>query len=570
MLTLPHFQLPACKSKITLKKLTLSPNILFDSISAPTTKVSQLYQFFSSNLGIPTCSFYLMIGPKVLQPQYPLLHYGYQKLSDVTVKFRLLGGAPPKKKVSDYTDAQAYLQTFKADFLKDIARGFGATSLPKKQNAIDVILAQSLNDLALEMIIESKLAIFAATTTTSSSASTFIPVKLPKYEPNNVRAWLKHCEIVSPTYHHNEVFGKIPTDVVSRLSPDDYTKCTSYEELQNILLPKVEDSVEESLRKLLEHQELGDRKPTIFLEHLQDLATRASQDPESILIRQKFIDNMPSEIRIPLAALVSSPLKELAEAADKMYSTLKPTTSSKYCVSNIQNSKIDIDAIVSQVSNRLNLNRSSNKFNSNKSHNKNNSFHNNRNRYNNYNHYNSHSRRNSRSPSANRSLSNYKTNRSNNNNHNNAICYFHSKFGSKAYKCNKPCGFNSLIANKNSSAKSSRDSSPNVASCVFSVPFNIDNCDDEIKFMIDSGSSYSILPEDLVPKNVARKSIRVKIAGWNGQSHIVNESISLLLCLKGQSQRFTQNFLIAPSLHPILGADFCINITLPLMFRVRD
>ena len=153
----------------------------------------------------------------------------------------------------------------------------------------------------------------------TSVPSTFI--KLPKYDKANVRAWVRHCSLIS-NFDLKMLFSKMPTEIINKFSEDDIDNSISYDSFKDILLPKVEESVEVSLTRLLEHEELGDRKPSTFLEHLVNLADRAGQDRDSNLIRQKFIQSMPSEIKVPLSALVSTPLKELADAADKMWATL--------------------------------------------------------------------------------------------------------------------------------------------------------------------------------------------------------------------------------------------------------
>ena len=211
-------------------------------------------------------------------------------------------------------------------------------------------------------------------------------------------------------------------------------------------------------------------------------------------------------VRTPLAAFTTAPLQELAESADRMVISMKGTKT----VSNITGTSNDVDAIASRIVNHLDLN-------SKKRHNFHQRSYNNRNNYSrnysksnkNYSRSNSNSGKRQNYHQNNRYNSNYKNSKHSNtksssSNHSNAICFYHSKYGKNALHCNKPCEFEHL-ASKTTSNRSSRDSSPSVTSCVFSVPFNIDNSDNDIKFMIDSGSSYSIIPEDLVPKNVPKK-----------------------------------------------------------------
>ena len=77
--------------------------------------------------------------------------------------------------------------------------------------------------------------------------------------------------------------------------------------------------------------------------------------------------------------------------------------------------------------------------------------------------------------------------------------------------------------------------------------------------MIDSGSTYCLISRDVVPAGSTFQKVDIKIAGWNGVPHVVKESVDLLLSIDSFSTTYVQNFLIAPTSYPILGANFLHN-----------
>ena len=71
---------------------------------------------------------------------------------------------------------------------------------------------------------------------------------------------------------------------------------------------------------MLNAEELGDRKPTQFLRHLQQLVS------EGVLIRELFLQCLPVNFRLVLASTRgNTPVDELAQLADKAMEVAIPT-----------------------------------------------------------------------------------------------------------------------------------------------------------------------------------------------------------------------------------------------------
>ncbi|CAG9835473.1 unnamed protein product [Diabrotica balteata] len=97
--------------------------------------------------------------------------------------------------------------------------------------------------------------------------------------------------------------------IVSSLATDRYVKL-------KIELIKRLSASQQKIKRLLEHEELGDRRPSQFLLHLQSLAGRTV--PDSI-IRSLWLDRLPSSIQAILAIQSNADLDTVAELADTVF-----------------------------------------------------------------------------------------------------------------------------------------------------------------------------------------------------------------------------------------------------------
>ncbi|KAK5649818.1 hypothetical protein RI129_000847 [Pyrocoelia pectoralis] len=78
---------------------------------------------------------------------------------------------------------------------------------------------------------------------------------------------------------------------------------------------------EQKTKQLLELEELGDRKPSQFLRHLQQLAGAAV--PETLL-RSIWSNRLPTNVRAILATQADANLTKVADLADAIMSTTNP------------------------------------------------------------------------------------------------------------------------------------------------------------------------------------------------------------------------------------------------------
>ncbi|KAJ8709962.1 hypothetical protein PYW07_009328 [Mythimna separata] len=88
-----------------------------------------------------------------------------------------------------------------------------------------------------------------------------------------------------------------------------------YEKLKAELIKRLSASQERKLKQLLMHEELGDRKPTQFLRHLQQLA---GPTVPTDFIRSIWSSRLPANLQTIVAMQASSSLEEVAELVDKV------------------------------------------------------------------------------------------------------------------------------------------------------------------------------------------------------------------------------------------------------------
>jgi len=202
---------------------------------------------------------------------------------------------------------------------------------------------------------------------------------------------LSHVE----TKHAKEV-----KDLITKPPEKDKYEC-----IKKALIQRLSVSQEQQIRQLLEHEEMGDRRPSQFLRHLQSLAHTAI--PEQLL-RTLWIGRLPSQLQAILATRSMDNLDDVAEQADRIYevtcravavASVQPTTASKTLEQQVK----ELTKQVATLEGRLSR---------------------------------STKREEKRGRSKSRSQSRAKQGEKQEN-----ICYYHRRFKEKAQKCTSPCDF---------------------------------------------------------------------------------------------------------------------------------
>jgi hypothetical protein len=87
----------------------------------------------------------------------------------------------------------------------------------------------------------------------------------------------------------------------------------AYETLKAELVKRLSLSQEHKTRRLLEHEEIGDRKPSQFLRHLRGLAGNVVGDP---VLRTIWLSRLPAYIQPHLVTRAADTIEQLADIAD--------------------------------------------------------------------------------------------------------------------------------------------------------------------------------------------------------------------------------------------------------------
>lgn len=245
----------------------------------------------------------------------------------------------------------------------------------------------------------------------SSGESCRVGVRIPPFWPQEPALWFAQVEgqfalanITSDatkfyyvTAQLDHIYAAEVKDII--IAPPETNK---YEKLKTELTKRLSASREKEVQQLLMHEELGDRKPSQFLRHLQHLA--GPNIPEDFL-KTIWTSRLPSSIQAVLAAQPLTPLQTLAEVADRVNDIVPATP----VVATTQNTIDQMAKMIAQLTKQVHALSTRDPIRSRPTY-----------------------RREKRSRSTSRSHSSHKKYPN---------CWYHAKFGTKAKKCVKPCDF---------------------------------------------------------------------------------------------------------------------------------
>lgn len=149
-----------------------------------------------------------------------------------------------------------------------------------------------------------------------------VAVRLPPFWAPDPEMWFSQIEnqfalagITSDETKFSYVAGNMDAkyatevrDILTRPPP-----VGKYEKLKAELIRRLSASQEQKTRRLLEHEEMGDRKPSQFLRHLQGLAGTAVPDG---IVRSLWFGRLPASMQAILTTQANADLEAVAELAD--------------------------------------------------------------------------------------------------------------------------------------------------------------------------------------------------------------------------------------------------------------
>lgn len=256
---------------------------------------------------------------------------------------------------------------------------------------------------------------------TSSDRRKF-SLKVPKFSPEDPELWFAllesqfdSLEIIEDSVKFSSVasnldiqYAKTVKDII--LNPPATNR---YEKIKAELLRRLSASHEMKVKQLLTQERLGDRKPSQFLRHLQDLAgSSAAED----IVKQIWSNQLPIAIQTVLASQPSHSLEQLADLADRIQElTAPPAVAMTSAVAQVNGNSSNEIAELRKMVERLAMKIDEQSRPSRRPHDR------------------SRPRR-RQSPARPRS-------RSNSSYRKYPICWYHFKFGPKAHQCITPCDY---------------------------------------------------------------------------------------------------------------------------------
>lgn len=103
------------------------------------------------------------------------------------------------------------------------------------------------------------------------------------------------------------------------------TPDTAYDQLKAAILRRTTDSESSRLRQLLSAEELGDRCPSQLLHRMHQLLGDRPPEGHNNLLRDLFIQHLPTNVQIILASAGAVTLDTLADIADEIDEYAVPT-----------------------------------------------------------------------------------------------------------------------------------------------------------------------------------------------------------------------------------------------------
>lgn len=255
-----------------------------------------------------------------------------------------------------------------------------------------------------------------------------VSVRIPPFWPDDPEVWFAQVESQfilsgitqdSTKFHFvscqlEQEYARIVKDVIAKPPPTG-----RYDKLKLELIRRISASREKKTLQLMQHEELGDRKPTEFLRHLRHLAGPNMPDD---FIRTVWSSRLPPHVQPIVASQRRVDLDEVAELADQICDVVQPShvvasTSVSVPAASVAPWEARIEELSRQVEALVKVQSQNRPFQRN---------------------FNRRNRSRSNSQPRHRQRS-----RSREYPEGHSYCWYHFQFGPKAKKCSDPCTYNS-------------------------------------------------------------------------------------------------------------------------------
>ncbi|XP_064482905.1 uncharacterized protein LOC135395741 [Ornithodoros turicata] len=152
-------------------------------------------------------------------------------------------------------------------------------------------------------------------------------IRLPPFWSHNPTVWFLQVEcqfalsgITSQLAKFRHVVSVLPQEVAAQLI-DVLTAppaANPYDALKAALLERTTASERKRFQELLSAEDLGDRRPTELLRHMQNLLGERAVTFDASFLKQLFLQRLPRTVQMILTSASTLSLPELALLADKV------------------------------------------------------------------------------------------------------------------------------------------------------------------------------------------------------------------------------------------------------------
>lgn len=158
-----------------------------------------------------------------------------------------------------------------------------------------------------------------------------IAVRLPPFWADDPEIWFAQIEnqfLLAGVISEDTKFSYVAGHLDQRYAAEVRDILTNppasgkYQRLKSELIKRLSESQENKLRRLLEHEDIGDRKPSQFLRHLRTLAGTVVPDD---VLRPLWLGRLPASSQAILATQKKTELDDLSNLADAISETTSRT-----------------------------------------------------------------------------------------------------------------------------------------------------------------------------------------------------------------------------------------------------
>lgn len=149
-----------------------------------------------------------------------------------------------------------------------------------------------------------------------------VQAKIPPFWPSDPELWFAQVEsqfsvaqITSEATKYSYVAGNLEAQYAAEVRDilTNPPETNQFQTLKQELIKRLSSSQEQKTRRLLEQEEIGDRKPSQFLRHLQALAGSIVPDA---LLKSIWTSRLPANVQAILTTQRNATLQDTAELAD--------------------------------------------------------------------------------------------------------------------------------------------------------------------------------------------------------------------------------------------------------------